>query len=303
MNLPIWGEKKCDICSNGAYWYVPDIGLLCGVHSKKYKNRIELKKNQKALQALRNNKYKLHEDECDFIAYENIERGISGKLILTKFLMLKDPELVHGVINVYPNFRHGGRRDGIGLPQLSPKFIGPINHGQPGLPLALNLENFHQGNKVFKSELDTNGHPSKIFYDTRLEMYQSDNPKRHKDVALDDKGKRTNIPVFSIWIDKQGNEHRLSYFQSRQFYCTFYERACLDESCETGKAYKMLKEYIQYGYNLNIIGYDAYVIGNKTIEECYLDITRPFGHELVLYTLLVYPQNEWPWKKYTMFEF
>lgn len=69
----------------------------------------------------------------------------------SKMNMMKDIGFVTGYINIFPNFKHGNRRDGIGLPSLSPKSIGPVDHGQPGLPLALNLENFHQGNKVYFS--------------------------------------------------------------------------------------------------------------------------------------------------------
>ena len=33
--------------------------------------------------------------------------------------------------------------------------MGPIVHQQPDLPPSQNLENFHQGNKVFSTEYDT----------------------------------------------------------------------------------------------------------------------------------------------------
>lgn len=42
-------------------------------------------------------------------------------------------------------------------------------------------------------------------------------------------------------------------------------------------------------HNLRICGYDAYEVKEnmkiEEYEECYLDISRPFGHELVLYTM------------------
>lgn len=54
------------------------------------------------------------------------------------------------------------------------------------------------------------------------------------------------------------------------------------------------------GFNLNIVGYDAYQ-PTKTLEEHYLDDSKPFGHELVLYTLL--STTEYPWVKYTTLDF
>ena len=81
------------------------------------------------------------------------------------------------------------------------------------------------------------------------------------------------------------------------FYCAFYENIVknLDD-------FKILQEKINNGYNLQICGYDAYDV-NTDIETCYKDTKKQFGHELVLYTMLVYPQEEYPWKKYKTEEY
>jgi hypothetical protein len=51
---------------------------------------------------------------------------------------------------------------------------------------------------------------------------------------------------------------------------------------------------IKNGYNLNIQGYDGYNVTN--ILGHYYDISRPFGHELVLYTLLTEDDPlQYPW--------
>lgn len=44
-----YGDINCQYksCKNGAYFLVHKSSYLCGVHSKKFKNRIELKKEQK----------------------------------------------------------------------------------------------------------------------------------------------------------------------------------------------------------------------------------------------------------------
>ena len=58
--------------------------------------------------------------------------------------MMKKPELIDGYLNVFPNYKHQNRKDGYGCAKLSPKSLGPVNHGMPNLPIAKNIENYHQ---------------------------------------------------------------------------------------------------------------------------------------------------------------
>jgi hypothetical protein len=58
--------------------------------------------------------------------------------------MMKNPEHIEGFLKVFPNYKHQNRQDGFGCMKLSPKYLGPVDHGQPDLPPALNIENFHQ---------------------------------------------------------------------------------------------------------------------------------------------------------------
>jgi hypothetical protein len=62
--------------------------------------------------------------------------------------------------------------------------------------------------------------------------------------------------------------------------------------------YKYLHTLKDDGYNLQIIGYDGYnlqIIGydgftpSDDLYSHYIDPSRPFGHELVLHTMLVIP--------------
>lgn len=70
----------------------------------------------------------------------------------------------------------------------------------------------------------------------------------------------------------------------------------------------MIKKMLTDGYNICICGYDAYdpvTSDNRhmniadIIEHAYLDASRPFGHELVIYTLLALEPSAYPWTKYT----
>jgi hypothetical protein len=213
----------------------------------------------------------------------------SGNVIVAKMYMNKPVGLLDTYINVYPNNRHGGLQCGLGLPSLSPMRIGPIDHGQPELPMSINLENFHQGNKVFPCEVYKDKITQK-FYDTRYDMYRDPIPHRHKYTKSD-------VPLYSIWVDKLGVEHRVDYITSRQFYCNFYERHTINNP-----DFIKLQEKLKDGFNLRICGYDGYPI-TMTPEEHYLDPSKPFGHELVLYTMLVCEPKDYPWRKYKTYDF
>lgn len=290
---PFYNTIKCQAmyktgepCRNMAYYSIHKLNkikFVCGVHSQKIE-RIVLPKDPDAkfkLDKLLNERQLLVEK----VAKNNKQLGKKGDVICTKLKMMKQPEHIDGYLKVFPNFKHGNRKDGYGCPSLSPKSLGPINHGQPSLPISLNLENFHQGNKVFKCEVDERGEPLPIFFDSQIKMYKDKVPHRYK---FD----KQNIPLYSVWRRNDGKLVKYTYFESRQFYCTYYERMVPKLS-----AFKKLKKMVDNGYNLQIIGYDAYPI-TKDMETLYKDISRPFGHELVLYTLLTEEKENYPWRKY-----
>ena len=275
-----YGESNCIAikndgkqCNNKSYY----VGQKCGVHEKI--NRIELPKNPNAhLNKIQNiERRKEIQKEYSLL---NFKESKKGNIILTKFKMMKEPEHMDGYLSIFPNYKHGNRIDGLGLPSLSPKSIGPI------LVLgAQNLENLHQGNKVFKEEINVDGTIKDIFYARQKEMYMDKIPWRHKFDKFKEMHKYGNIPEFSLFRDI-----KLSYFESRQVYCNYYEYYV-----KRSKDFIMLQELINNGTNINIIGYDAYPI-TKSLDECYKDTSRPFGHELVLYSML---KNERIWEKYT----
>ena len=284
-------KKDKIACTRKAYYKrLSDNKIVCGMHAKK-ENREELPRNPNE-RVLKEQKIKEHSLQCEKFAEGN---SSYGNVKCVKMKMFGSVELVENYVNIFPNYKHLHRKDGIGMPSLSPKSIGPINHGQPSLPICLNLENFHQGNKVLESEVGADGVVTKEFYDTQVQMYNDKEPHRHKQ-----KCSKTNKPLFSIWKDLNGKEHKIDYFTSRQFYCNFYDRIVL-----TDKNFLKLRKMIKDGYNLMIVGYDGFSVDTtKSIDDIYKDVTKPFGHELVLYTMLVYEdEKDWPWRKFKTFEF
>lgn len=286
-----YGENICQgetkngkKCANFAY-YIKNDKILCGVHCRK--DRIKLPVNP--------NKNKIEEEQLEAeykcienIALKNKKNGKKGEVIVTKLKMMKKPEDVKGYLKIFPNYKHQSRKDGFGCSSLSPKSLGPIDHGMSNLPIAKNLENYHQFAKIFSFEKDD-------VLTKRIEGYSSNIPQRHKydRKMLLKHGKNVNIPLYSIYYDKDEKEHRYSYLECRYFYCHWYEKLAPET-----QDFKKLIEMINDGYNLQIIGYDGYNIVDTLVNH-YIDISKPFGHELVLYSLLVCNNpSEYPWNIY-----
>lgn len=292
------GEHVCDAplktslgtCNKKAYYKV-GCHIRCGTHSNQEPREVlPVNPRKKEIEEV---EYAQQAAEVQEAIQRNKEAGRPGTVVLSKMQMMKKPTYRAGYLNVFPNYLDANRRGGLGLATLSPKAIGPVVHGQPGLPIAKNLENFHQGNKVFEIEISKRGDILPIFYATQLAMYNDARPHRHKESAKKrPKGTNKNRPICSMWVLPDGTRKKMSYVESRQFYCTFYERHVL-----ALPEFALLRQRIAEGTNVQLCGYDAYQ-PTQDLEQCYLDDMRPFGHELVLYCLLILSPENYPWKKH-----
>ncbi len=297
--MAYYGQVKCEAklkkggnCKYKAY-YLDNQTHLCGVHSNK-NTRAELPKNpNKDIETKEFHQKRF--EKIEETAKTNLEKGRIGKIICTKLRMRKEIVYQDGFLAVFPNNLHQNRRDGFGCCSLSPMRMGPVDHKQPGLSPAKNLENFHQGNKVFPSELE-NGEPGPKFFQLQKEIYQDEIPHRHK-ILRENKSLKVKKekPVYSIWIRPDGSIVKKSYIESRELYCYFYEQFARENS-----DFYRLAEMLDDGYNLEIFGYD----GDKVdcpIDQLYLDPKKPFGHEMVPYTMLtVTNPAEYPWRKHAI---
>lgn len=296
-----YGEETCtatkgsgQLCTNKAY-YLAESNLLCGVHSKKYKNRITLPKNPDKGR-LKEESIARDREKVEEVVEENRKNGRMGHVIVTKLRMMKEVETVDGYFKIFPNFKHGNRKDGYGCPELSPKYLGPVDHIMPNLPPAKNLENFHQFAKIFPFEVDVNNNILPEYMSVRINGYNDPTPHRHKyskkKITKNSNERNPNIPLYSVYYDSSGKEHRFTYRECRYFYCKVYERLT-----RGSPILQYLKDLIRSGYNLQIVGYDGYDIDpNKSLLDYYYDTSSPFGHELVLYTLLVEEDyRNFPW--------
>jgi hypothetical protein len=301
MSDPFYGEsicmeivksKKCS-CTNLAYYKSPDDKYVCGVHSKKDNRAILLKNPDKKKNRLAEFKKRSKIEKKE--AKLNRQNGTLGNIIITKLKMLKPPVYIEGYRLIFPNYKHQNRKDGFGCMKLSPKSLGPVIHNMPNLPIAENLENFHQYAKFWKFELDEEGNIKEEYIKYRKNGYKNPVPMRHKypkSYILKKNNKKLG-QEFAMCYDQNGKERRYTYLESRYFYCHFYEKLAVKE-----KDFKTLQNSLKYGINLNIVGYDGYDV-DKSLWECYNDVSRPFGHELVLYTLLTVKNPEtYPWNQF-----
>jgi hypothetical protein len=254
-------------CTKRAYFQVDGSGLLCGQHSRKYlSRRVPLPK--------------VRPPPFDLDAhYDRVVQLSKGEVRLQRMQMMKAVEQHPLFLCIFPNFKHDHRRDGYGFSALSPMKLGPVHHGQPGFPPAMNLENFWQGSKRFPSESEEEFHQNKIAW------FTNPVPMRHKCKGVK--------PLYWSWVDAEGVEHRLDYIPSRKFYCWFYEKLAMQTT-----EWRVVSHDLAH-LNRMICGYDGWPIEptKEAIHAAYNDPTHPFGHERVLFAMLVLKRKEdYPWR-------
>lgn len=286
-------------CIRKAY-YIASGKVYCGTHSRSLgADDLPVNPNASKIAALA---YEKHNSTVKKVARSNRKNGKIGSVTVSKLRMMKKPEQIDGYLAVFPNFKHQNRKDGFGCKSLSPKAIGPIEHHMPNLPASQNLENYHQGAKHWDFEFKENGSLKSKYFQKRIDMYNDTIPYRHKwdNVTLlkySHNSGNKNIPKCSIYYDTSGEAHYYTYLECRYFYCHYYEKLVANN-----EDFLHLKKLLKRGYNLNIIGYDGYSplgTSSKKLYNMYLDTTKPFGHEMVLYTLLVCDNpKKYPWNMY-----
>jgi hypothetical protein len=234
-----------------------------------------------------------HEESIRVAAAERRAKGQVGSVTMAKLGMFHKPKPEPGVKQVRPNFKHE-------LKTLSPKFLGPVKHHEPGVPEALTIENFHQFSKVFPHELDQNKLPCPDFFKTRDSGFKDPVPHRHKLAPEKIKALRTkakgsnavNIPSYAFHVRQDGTDVRLSYVGSRALYSIWYEHLAPQQ-----EHFRELKALLQDGVSICLVGYDGWPV-TRPLAEHYEDTRVPFGHEAVLLCLLTLSPENFPWRQY-----
>lgn len=288
------GEARCErtTCTRRAYYY-QNASALCGFHAKKTLRRPLPHNPDRLLMAERERE--LHSQSVSRARASNAASRRRGEVTCSGMGMFRSqqPTYTSGFENVFPNNWHGNRRDGRGVPELSPMRLGPVHHPQPGLPPARNLENFYQFSKRFPDETLSE------FDAAQRAAFEDPEPHRHKrrPSSRTASGK-PNIPIGWVWRLANGSRTHMTYVESRQFYCNYYERLAKEQP-----AFQRLLADVRSGTNVRICGFDGFQ-PTKPLLEHYGDTSRPFGHELVLYTMLtVEDPEEYPWRLMKTTEF
>lgn len=161
--------------------------------------------------------------------------------------------------------------------ELSPMVLGPIHvRDVDGIHVSSNIENAWQFSKVYPNELSEDDTITKSYFTARTKGFNDGKAHRHKFKKV---GGVRPVPKFLYW-----NGKRYDYFSSRvNVYIPMY----IHMVTQTAE-YTELKKMVANGTKLLLVGYDGYdyVAEGKTLRDCLLDLSRPFGHEHVLAGLL-----------------
>lgn len=216
---------------------------------------------------------------------ENKKNGRRGTVVCNKLPHRFDKTLVDKkwpVVKGYKNINVCSAAPGA-YKFLSPMKLGPIKYnleddkrGETGVVKIKNLENCWQYSKVWEGEVDENNLPKEEFWTRRKDGWEDEKGHRWVKPKFDHNGNR-NVTLFNYW-----KAERLGYQEAREkVYCPLYA-----ELVQKTDVYKKLKKLVDEGCNIQILGYDGYDYSDRTLMDCFLDTSKPFGHEHVLCGLL-----------------
>ena len=215
-----------------------------------------------------------------------------------------------GYLPIFPNKWHGHafgytQNGGGDFSALSPMRLGPVPLPSGEGTLALNIENYYQFAKVFPNELSDepcdcgsatlgpHNKPGPAFYKARAAAYADKTPHRHKQ-----KGVKPAYSCYTISGADGIREVHCDYIESRYYYCTQMETLAKRTPAWT----RLYDLYWRDNLALEIFGYDAYTPSGTDADSLYAhycDPARPFGHEMVLLTMVALGDQAdlYPWNR------
>jgi hypothetical protein len=213
----------------------------------------------------------------------NAENNTSGSVTMGKAHPMLPIPLVQGYLDVAVTLAQPKQFTGHLALKLHPGAIGPITHGEPGLPRARYLDNYYNAHMCFSRE------SYKHFSRYRREMFRERRVHTPKKVQYP-QFETDEIAYFS-WRMPNGKRRRLTLVQSRQVFCNIYARKVVRVP-----AYTAISDMLKAGTNIRIVGYAPCPFDGRPLEQIYLDPAAQIGHEFVLVCLL---RGEAPWKTHT----
>ena len=248
---------------------------------------------------IKQEKLRLYKESIQFAFINNQSQNKKGTIKFKKMPNNKKIPLTLGYINVVSNYNSKKLNQNyiLNYKSLSPTNLGPVNHNMPNLPPSLNLENFWNFSKVWHFELDPETDMNElqpVFFQKRIKGYLLEKPIKSKYTF--DQIKAFDGPVnpeCAIYYDKYGQPIKYDYIQSRYFYCHYYQQLVSQV-----REFNIIKKKLQMGYNI-IIYSDKGFTENDKYYQMYVDPTKPFKHEMILYIMLKEPNpDKYPWNIY-----
>lgn len=221
---------------------------------------------------------------------DNKHQNKKGSITICNVKPTENLVEIDGSIDVFTNIKDKHRMKGFVCSSLSPRSLGPIDHGMPNLPPARSLSNYYQFAMIYDFET------KKDAFQLRKEAYASDiaySCKYPEKVMMMAKQKNLHQPTCSLYYTKTGKKRYYDNIQARYFFCHWYEKLVHEN-----KDFIELKRLRDDGCNLRIISYTKHDLFDD-LNEYYLNPFTSFSHEFVLYVLLtIEDRNDYPWNLY-----
>jgi hypothetical protein len=183
--------------------------------------------------------------------------------------------------DVFPN--RCQRELGLSYPALHPNNLGPVDHGQPGLPMATTLTGLVLGNCWHRKESED------VFHSTQLELYQSHDPPVRKPISTGAQDEWLGCS----WVYPDGTRGWMSALSARKVYCQLYCRLA-----QGTLEYQLLLSLLDNNNeSLRIAGPGGHPMEVGDINKRFQDVDVPFTWEQVLFVMLVWRNDQamYPW--------
>jgi len=230
---------------------------------------------------------------------KRVKKNNNQQLCIVKIGLYDKMPIFDNLINIFPLYRYRNRDDGICLPELSSKKIGPISHRQPGISFAKDLEIFYQSSKIFPGEtiedhlyVQESNHRE---FEKSIYKFGTTKPQHENYLRTLSYGR---ISLYHRIIDLDKTEIHLTRIEMRYIYCMLYENYVTRSN-----QYNILRKIFNDGYSLNICGFHSSLIKfrrdeeieiRKEITRIFLNPKESFKQEIILLCLLL---NFHPWKE------
>lgn len=151
--------------------------------------------------------------------------------------------------------------------QLSPFHLGPVEL-YPGV-VSKTVENAWQYSKVYPGQVGPDGWPTSEWFKWRDKglsaIYANRYPMGH-----------SSKPLYSFWIDENGQRQQLSYIEARwKIYLPLYQRCVVQTD-----AFKILKRRYDAGENIALADFDGYNYKARgmSLREVINNEKKTMGH-------------------------